>query len=142
AKTAPQGAVAMTRWLRRQFAENRPYGRFVREIVTARGDVRAELPASFYQVLNSPEEAARSISQLFLGVRIQCAQCHHHPFEKWGQEDYFGLAGFWTGLKRKPLPGGHGALVARAGADLKHPRNGRPVPTRALGAPPADFTGV
>jgi hypothetical protein len=142
ARIKPQGAVAMTRWLRRQFAENRPYDQLVREIITARGDTLSEKPASFYLVLDSPEEASRSISQLFLGVRIQCAQCHHHPFEKWGQDDYFGLAGFLTGVKRKPLPGGDEALVVQAGSDIKHPRTNRPVPTHALGAAPADFTGV
>src|SRR5439155_12409914 len=96
---------------------------------------------AFALALDTPEEAARSVSQLFLGVSLQCAQCHHHPFEKWGQDDYFGFAGFWTGVKRKPLPHGE-AVVLQPGADLKNPRTDRPVPTRALGAPPADLAGV
>lgn len=140
-KVTPQGAVAMTRWLRRQFAENRPYDQFVRDILTARGDVHAEKPAAFYLALDTPEEAGRSISQLFLGVRLQCAQCHHHPSDQWGQEDYFGFAGFFTGINRKPLPSGNQAIVLQNGVDLKNPRTGQLMPTRALGIPPADLNG-
>src|SRR5439155_21629766 len=70
----PAGAVAMTRWLRRQFADNRPYDEMVRAIVTARGSTADEGPAALYKALVTPEEMSRSLSQLFLGVRIQCAQ--------------------------------------------------------------------
>jgi hypothetical protein len=141
-KIGAEGAVAMTRWLRRQFAENRPYDELVRAMLTAEGDVRAEGPASLYTVLDSPEATARSMSQLFLGVRIECAQCHHHPFEKWGQDDYVALSGFFTGVKRKGLPGGNQAVVSTGGTDLTHPRSGETVPARALGAAKASFEGV
>jgi len=139
--TAP-GAVAMSRWLHRQFAENRPYDEMVRELLTAKGDTLAEGPAAFYKVLKTPEELGRSVSQLFLGVRIECAQCHHHPYEKWSQSDYFGLAGFFTGVSRKNLPTGSESILARGGADLKHPRTEQPVPTRALGAVAEDLGSV
>lgn len=131
--TAP-GAIALTRWLRRQFAENRPYDEFVRDLVTAEGGVTAEGPAGFFKALDKPEVMSRSISQLFLGVRIECAQCHHHPSERWGQEDYYALAGFFTGVARKAGPVGE-FVVAGPGTDLNHPRTGKPVATRALGAP-------
>lgn len=136
-----QGAVAMTRWLRRQFAENRPYDEFVREIMTARGNTTAEGPAAFYRAVKEPDELSRSIGQLFLGVRIECAQCHHHPSERWGQEDYYAFAGFFTGLKQKTLPTGVTSVRPIAGKDLNHPRTGEPVPTAALGAAVADFSG-
>ncbi|HKI18701.1 MAG TPA: DUF1549 and DUF1553 domain-containing protein, partial [Isosphaeraceae bacterium] len=135
-----QGAVAISRWLRRKFAENTPYDHFVRAVITARGDTSAEGPAALYKALDTPEVMARSLSQVFLGVRIECAQCHHHPSERWDQDDYFALAGFFTGVQRKPLPGGGEAIVTRAGTDLNHPRTGKPVPARALGASPADFS--
>lgn len=132
--TAP-GAVAFSRWLRRQFAENRPYDQFVRDIVTAEGGVTTEGPAGFFKALDKPEVMSRSISQLFLGVRIECAQCHHHPSERWGQEDYFALAGFFTGVARKSGPRGESVMVGR-GEDLKHPRTGKVIPTRPLASPP------
>ncbi len=139
-KIGPQGAVALTRWLHRQFAENRPYDEFVRAILTAAGPVGAEGPAAVSKALDGAEVAARSMSQLFLGVRIECAQCHHHPSERWSQDDYAALAGFFTGVKLKALPGGGEGVVSRGGVDLFHPRTGLPVPAAALGASPATFS--
>ncbi len=139
----PQGAVAFTRWIHEQLAGNEPYDVWVRAIITARGSTLASSPAAFYQVQADPEQAARAVSQLFLGVRIECAQCHHHPFERWDQSDYYALAGFFTGLDRRPAPQGGLKIVpkATAGVDLnlKHPRTALPVPAAALGSPPVEF---
>jgi hypothetical protein len=135
----PQGAVAITRWLRRQFRDNTPYDQFARQIVAARGNSAGETPSAFFKALDNPEALARSVSQLFLGVRIECAQCHHHPSERWGQPDYFGLAGFFTGVGRKQLPTGSVSVVTETGKDLENPRTKKPEPTRALGAAPAKF---
>ena len=131
-----QGAVAMTRWVREQVAKNVPYDKFVRAILTAHGSTLSHSPAAFFQVQGDPEQLARSVSQLFLGVRIECAQCHHHPFEHWDQPDYYALAGFFTGIDRKSLPQGALKIVGKGGADLKHPRTGQPVPTAGLGTAP------
>jgi hypothetical protein len=139
-KVTPQGTVGLTRWLRKQFSENRPYDEMVREILTAQGPVQSESPVAFFKALDQPELASRSISQLLLGVRIECAQCHHHPSDRWSQEDYAGMAGFFTGVGIKKLPGGTEAIVARRGTHAKHPRTGEPVMTRALGAKEADFS--
>lgn len=139
-KISPQGTVAMQRWLKRHFAENRPFDQFARELITVQGNTSAVGPGSFYKILSQPDEAARSISQLLLGVRIECAQCHHHPSERWTQADYVGLAGFFTGLKLKKLPNGEQAVVSLEGKDLPHPRSGETVPAHALGADNADFS--
>jgi hypothetical protein len=135
-----RGAIAMTRWLRRQFAENRSYDEFVRAILSARGSTGREGPAALYVVLDSPEALSRSVAQLFLGVRIACAQCHHHPSDRWGQDDYFALAGFFSGVSRKILPTGSAAIFTTVGADLTNPRTKVAVPARALGAEPIDLT--
>ena len=129
------GTIAMTRWLRTQFANNLPYDKFVGEIVTARGNTNSESPAAMYLVHNDPEKLARSISQVFLGVRIECAQCHQHPFERWGQKDYFAFAGFFSGVKNKKLPSAGTKIYDDAGSDLTHPRTGEAVPYAGLGAP-------
>ena len=139
---SPQGAVAMQRWLRNGFAQNRPFDEFATDLLTVQGNTSAEGPGSFYKILNKPDEAARSISQLLMGVRIECAQCHHHPSERWSQADYVGLAGFFTGLTLKKLPNGEQAVVSFGGNDLPHPRGGETVATRALGAASADFSHV
>jgi len=138
-RVTPQGAVAMTRWLRRQFHENVPYDQFVTNVVTARGNTLSESPVGFFQIHDKPETASRSISQLFLGVRIECAQCHHHPFEKWSQTDYFALAGMFTGVGRKGGPRGGQKIFATAGSNLKHPRSGELVPAAGLGASAVEF---
>lgn len=138
----PQGAVAMQRWLRRCFAENRPYDEWASELLTVQGNTSAEGPGSFYKILNKPDEAARSVSQLLLGVRIECAQCHHHPSERWTQTDYVALAGFFTGLSLKKLPNGEQALISLGGKDLPHPRSGELIPARVLGGNPADFNKI
>jgi hypothetical protein len=130
----PKAAVAMTRWLRKEFAENRPFDQFAHDILTAKGNTAREGPAALYAAVVTPEELSRSIAQLFCGVRIACAQCHHHPSARWGQDDYFALAGFFSGVTRKPLPGGNTAIGDGPGSDLKNPRTGLVIPARALGA--------
>ena len=135
----PQATVAMTRWLRRQFKDNTPYDQFVSRIVTARGNTQIESPAAFFRVQNSPEKAGRSISQVFLGVRIECAQCHHHPFEKWSQADYFAFSGFFTGVNRRGAPGGGTKILSIGGNNLKHPRTGKLVDPAGLGGPVVKF---
>jgi hypothetical protein len=141
-KVTPQGTVAMQRWLRRQFSGNVSYDRFARQLLTQQGSTLAEGPGAFYKAITKPDELSRSFSQLLLGVRIECAQCHHHPSERWSQADYVGLAGFFTGVKLKKLPDGSQAVISQGGKDLPHPRTGELVATRALGAAPADFDGV
>ena len=136
----PQGVVAVQRWLHDSFTVNKPFDRLAHELLTVQGNTAAIGPGSFYKAATKPEEMARSLSQLLLGVRIECAQCHHHPSERWGQEDFVGLAGFFTGVKLKKLPNGEDAIVSRGGSDLTHPRGGQPVPARALGDAPADFS--
>jgi len=134
----PEGTVAFTRWIRTQLRRNVPYDEFVRRILTAEGSTLAESPAGFFQVQADPEKLARSVSQLFLGVRIECAQCHHHPLERWDQQDFFALAGVFTGVTRKPNPLGGMKIVDGAPTDLKNPRTGETVPAAALGAAPLD----
>ena len=141
-QVTPQGTVAMQRWLRHSFQQNVPFDQMARELLTVQGSTTAEGPGAFYKALDKPDEMSRAVSQLLLGVRIECAQCHHHPSERWSQEDYTALAGFFTGVKLKKLPNGTEAVVSVGGNDLPHPRTGEPVPARALGASQTDLTGL
>ncbi len=102
-KLGDRGAFEFHRWLRDQFARNRPYNEWVRELIVASGRSDEHGPVNFYRAVRTPEQLAESVSQAFLGVRVQCAQCHHHPFEKWSQSDFYGMAGFFNGLERKPV---------------------------------------
>lgn len=95
------GSYAFHEWIRDALAENVPYDTFVHRLLTASGEV-SENPAViwFRQVADSTQQV-EDAAQLFLGLRLQCARCHHHPFEKWGTEDYFQLAAFFSRVGRK-----------------------------------------
>lgn len=138
-KISPSGAVAITRWLRRQFSENRAYDAMIRELLLAKGNMNSEGPAAYFKALDTPELLAKSVCQTFLGVRIECAQCHHHPSDRWSQDDYYAVAGLFSSVGRKKLADGGDAIVVSAGQDLKHPRTGQLVPARTLLAQPSEF---
>ena len=138
-KLGDRGAFEFHRWLREQFARNRPYSEWVRELIVASGRSDEHGPVNFYRAVRTPEQLAESISQAFLGVRVQCAQCHHHPFEKWSQSDFYGMAGFFNGLERKPVrtvTDDKVELVFHGGhRETRMPLTDVLVPTRALDQP-------
>jgi hypothetical protein len=134
-KLSDRGAYELHRWLREQFARNRPYDRWARDLLTASGPARGNGPVHFYRATATAEELTRAVSQAFLGIRLECAQCHHHPFEKWGQEDFYGLAGYFNGLERRWREGD--GMVRHSGvAEARMPLTNRVVPTRPPGGPP------
>lgn len=130
-------AFAYYQWVRESIAANKPFDRFARELVTAEGPLPEVGPANFYKVVTKPGEMAGTLSQVFLGVRISCAECHHHPFDRWTQADYHGMVGFFTPVSAK---GGKDteAVFASGDPQTKHPRTGKPVFAHALGAPMPD----
>jgi hypothetical protein len=91
-------------WIRDSLLANKPYDQFVRELLAATGTVIGNPPVAWYKRVKEPKQQLEDVAQLFLGVRMQCAQCHHHPFERWSQDDYYGLAAFFTQVGRKPSP--------------------------------------
>jgi hypothetical protein len=95
------GTFAFHSWIRESIAADKPYDEFAREILAAIGDETKNPPTVWYKDLKSPEQFVDDSAQLFLGVRMACAQCHHHPYEKWSQDDYWGLAAFFGRIGRK-----------------------------------------
>jgi hypothetical protein len=135
-------AYAYYRWIRDSLAADKPLDQFAREIVTAEGLPEETGPANFYKVLTRPGDRASTLSQVFLGVRIACAECHHHPYDRWSQTDYYGMQAFFAPLTFRPT--GRGEVLLASGDPLtKHPRTGATVPAMALGAkaPAASSTG-
>jgi hypothetical protein len=137
-----KGTRVYQRWLRGQLARNRPFDQVVRDLLTARGSTFANPPANYYRVARDPQNLAETTAQLFFGVRMQCAKCHNHPFERWTQDDYYSLAAFFARVRHKPSavePAGAGAggaaeviFVARDG-EVAHPRTGKVMSPRVLG---------
>jgi hypothetical protein len=98
-----KGVWIFQRWLRDQVAADVPLDEFARRIVAARGSTFHNPPASFYRTNRDPSTAAETVGQVFLGVRLQCARCHNHPFDVWTQDDYYGLAAYFKNVDRKIL---------------------------------------
>ena len=89
-------------WIRDSLLANVPYDQIVRELLAATGTVIGNPPVAWYKRVKEPKQQLEDVAQLFLGVRMQCAQCHHHPFERWSQDDYYSFAAFFTQVGRKP----------------------------------------
>ncbi len=88
-------------WIRGSILDNKPYDQFVREILTASGDPQTNAPVAWYREVKDASAQVEDTAQLFLGLRIQCARCHHHPFEVWSQQDYYGFQAFFSRVGRK-----------------------------------------
>jgi hypothetical protein len=132
-------AYAYYKWIRDSLAANKPLDQFAREIITAEGPLAAVGPANFYKVVSKPGAAASTLSQVFLGVRLACAECHHHPFDRWSQADYFGMQAFFTQVNLKNTPSGPLMMVGDS-PPTKHPRTGATILAHALGTVPASAT--
>jgi hypothetical protein len=127
-------AYAFYRWIRESIAVNKPFDQFARELLTAEGPMEESGPAAFYKVAAKPGDKASSLAQIFLGVRIACAECHHHPFDRWSQTDYYGMQAFFTQVTLKPSPRGE-VLQITGDPETRHPRTGDPIAPHALGVP-------
>ncbi|MCH2694437.1 MAG: DUF1553 domain-containing protein [Acidobacteriia bacterium] len=97
-----RGNFLLHSWIRQSFQENKSYDLFAKEIITASGDIARTPAVTWFREVKNQEDQVQDVAQIFLGVRLQCAQCHHHPFEKWSQQDYYGFAAFFSQMGRKP----------------------------------------
>ncbi len=95
------GTFAFHGWLRDSLRANRPYNEIVRDVLAATGTVEENPASGWYRQVKEPQQQLEDAAQLFLGVRMQCAQCHHHPFEKWSQNDYYSFSAFFSQVGRK-----------------------------------------
>jgi len=122
-------------WVRDSLLANRPFDQIVRELLAATGTVIGNPPVAWYKRVKEPKDQIEDVAQLFLGVRMQCAQCHHHPFERWSQDDYYALAAFFSRVGRKPTAvRGEDLIFHRRGrAGAENVKTGRTVPPAALG---------
>lgn len=135
------GMWAFSNWIRASLRENKPVDQFVREIITAQGSVFESGPANYYKIATRPDDLAEATVQNFLGVRLQCAKCHHHPFEVYSQEDYYGLAAFFTRVGNKNSSdfgalGGDSVVLVRSSGTIRHPRTGQVMEPTPLGGQP------
>jgi hypothetical protein len=141
-----RGVRAFHRWIRRTIIDRKPLNEFARDLVAARGSTYTHPAANYYRALRDPQVRAEATAQVFLGVRLQCAKCHNHPFERWTQTDYHRLAAFFARVhyrilanKRKDTLDKHefaGEQIVWMDreSELKHPVTGEVLRPRFLGA--------
>lgn len=127
-------------WIQSSLARNVPYDRFVRGVVAATGTPETAPAVMWFRKLRTPDAFVDDTAQVFLGMRLQCAKCHHHPFEVWSEDDYYGFAAFFGKIGRKPAidarrvgrPIDEAIFLARDGS-VTHPKTGKTMEPKGLG---------
>jgi hypothetical protein len=140
-----KGAHAFHQWIHDQVSNNEPFDGMVREILTANGSTFANPPANFYRIARDPQSLAETTAQLFFGVRMQCAKCHNHPFERWSQDDYYSLAAFFARVKQRKdsiepgdpkTPGtGSEVIYSERIGEVDQPRTKKQMTPKVIGLP-------
>ncbi len=141
--TDEQRMWAMHNWIKDSLRVNKPFDQFVRELVTAKGSIFSSGPASYFQIFNNSSDLAESTAQIFLGIRLQCAKCHHHPFEHYSQEDYYSFAAFFSRVGNKSsqefgLFGRETVVMVKTSGDVRHPKTGKVLQPKPPMADPMD----
>jgi len=129
-------------WLTDRISRNVPVDQMVRELLSASGGTFRNPATNFYQVETDTLKTAENVAQVFLGFRIQCAQCHNHPFDRWTMDDYYSFAAFFCQIGRKPGEDYRETIVFnRAAGEVRHPVGNRPMEPKFLGGPKPDVQG-
>jgi hypothetical protein len=142
APTHTHGTYAFHDWIRDSLLENKPFDQFAREVLAASGEIGQNPPVAWYRQVTSTTAQMEDTAQLFLGQRLQCAQCHHHPYEKWSQQDYYGFSAFFSQVTRKPgaQPGEEVIYHKRGTASATNKKTKQPVKPAGLGATPVSLS--
>ena len=137
-----RNTYAFHAWVRDSLLENKPFDQFVREILTASGDIEDNPAVAWYRQVREPQAELEDTAQLFLGMRLQCAQCHHHPFEKWSQQDYYSFAAFFTQVSHKngPDPGDEMIFAKRTMPTATNKKTKQSVKPAGLGSAPLNLS--
>lgn len=129
-------------WLQAKIAENTPMDQMVRELLGSKGGTFANAATNYYQNETDTLKTAENVAQVFMGMRIQCAQCHNHPFDRWTMDDYYSFAAFFAQIGRKRGEDPRELIVFNSGSgEVKHPVGGRVMPPKFLGGDVPDVKG-
>ena len=136
-----KGALLYHQWLDRRIASNQPLNKMVRDLITASGGTFENPPTNYYQAERDTLKLTENVAQAFLGMRIQCAQCHNHPFDRWTMDDYYGFAAFFAQIGRKRADDPRETIIYNSGGGgMKHPVSGQTVAPKYLGGGKAEVT--
>ena len=133
-EVSPKGAILYHQWLDRRIAANEPVDKMVRDLLTASGGTFDNPPTNYFQLERDTLKLSENVAQAFLGIRIQCAQCHNHPFDRWTMDDYYGFAAFFTQIGRKRAADPRETIVFDSGSgEMQHPVKKQPAAPKFLG---------
>ncbi len=129
-------------WLQDKIANNVPMDVMVQELLGSQGGTFANPATNYYQNETDTLKTAENVAQVFMGMRIQCSQCHNHPFDRWTMDDYYGFASFFSQIGRKPSEDPRELIVFNSGGgDVRHPVGGRVMQPKFLGGEVPDVAG-
>lgn len=129
-------------WLKEQIASNTPTDVMVREILASRGGTFTNPATNYYQTETDTLKVAENVAQVFMGMRIQCAQCHNHPFDRWTMNDYYGFSAFFAQVGRKRAEDPREQIIFNAGrGEVKHLVTKKDVAPKFLGGAVPDVKG-
>lgn len=131
----PETAIVYHSWLRDQIARGTPYDQMARALLTTQGDTHRDGPANFHRTVGGSREQAEFVSELFLGNRLRCANCHDHPLDRWKQDDYHGLAAVFASIERGRV------VKTTARGEVIHPGTGERAVPRLPGVRDLDPEG-
>jgi hypothetical protein len=142
-----KGTFVFQKWMHGHIANNTPFDNVIREVIFSGGSTFSNPAANYYRIARDPQNLAETTAQLFFGIRMQCAKCHNHPFERWTQDDYYSMSAFFARVKQRKDTVDPGDKTGKDGAEViyvdrtgevKQPRTGKDMPPRFLGGAIAD----
>jgi hypothetical protein len=145
-----EGTFGFHEWIRKAMESDKPYDKFARAILAASGDEESNPPTVWYKELQQPEQFVDDTAQVFLGLRLACAQCHHHPYEKWSQDDFWGIAAYFGRVGRKNLQmpgeqqgqqGQHLLVYSKSSGGVQNKRTQQPAVMKVLEGIPVTVPG-
>ena len=137
-----KNAILYFEWLRSQFEKNRPMNEIVQDLLGSKGGTFSNPAGNFYQIQRDSKKLMENTAQIFMGMRIQCAQCHNHPFDRWTMDDYYSFANFFSQVGRKGSEDNREIIIYNSGSgSVRHPVGNRDLPPKFLGGERPDTAG-
>ena len=141
-EVSPKAMLLYFNWLQDKIARNVPTDVWVKELLGANGGTFKTPATNYYQIERETVKVTENVAQVFMGMRVQCAQCHNHPFDRWTMDDYYGFASFFTQVGRKRGDDPREVVVFNSGGgEINHPVRHKPMPPKFLGGQTPDVAG-
>lgn len=132
-KLQSTGVQKFHRWIYDSIYHDKPLNQFASELLTAKGSVFENPAASYWRISRDPNDSVETTAQLFLGIRMQCAKCHNHPFERWSQDNYYGVAAAFARIGRKTGPRSDEEIIfVKSSGEIQQPRTKQTMPVHLL----------